>query len=125
MARNRVEKLEDEVMISKAASNVNQAVREGARTGTSSDPRPVIAKFLYRPERLQVTQNKRSLKNDVLIRLENTIGTISSFLFAINHRKLSSKRQLKNIILLNIDLRACVCAWATDRIKSILLKCHN
>ena len=28
---------------------------------------PVIAKFLYRPERLQVIQRKRSLKNDVRI----------------------------------------------------------
>ena len=51
MARNRVEKLEDEVMISKAASNVNQAVREGARTGTSSDPRPVIAKTSFFTDR--------------------------------------------------------------------------
>ena len=42
--------------------------------------------------------------------LENTIGTISPFLFAINHRKSCSKRHLKNIILLNIDLCACVCA---------------
>ena len=41
--------------------------------------------------------------------LENTIGTISPFLFAINHRKSCSKRHLKNIILLNIDLCACVC----------------
>ena len=37
----------------------------GPRTGASNDPRPVIAKFLYRPERLQVIQNKRSLKNGV------------------------------------------------------------
>ena len=42
--------------------------------------------------------------------LENTIGTISPFLFAINNRKCCSKRHLKNIILLNIDLCACVCA---------------
>ena len=42
--------------------------------------------------------------------LENTIRTISPFLFAINHRKCCSKRHLKNIILLNIDLCACVCA---------------
>ena len=40
--------------------------------------------------------------------LENIIGTISPFLFAINHRKSCSKRHLKNIILLNIDLSACV-----------------
>ena len=40
--------------------------------------------------------------------LENTTGTISPFLFAINHRKSCSKRHLKNIILLNIDLCACV-----------------
>ena len=39
----------------------------GHRTGASNDPRPVIAKFLYRPERLQVIQNKRSLKNGVRI----------------------------------------------------------
>ena len=39
----------------------------GPRTGASNDPRPVIAKFLHRPERLQVIQNKRSLKNDVKI----------------------------------------------------------
>ena len=36
----------------------------GPRTGASNDPRPVIAKCLYRPERLQVIQNERSLKND-------------------------------------------------------------
>ena len=36
--------------------------------------------------------------------------TISPFLFAINHRKSCSKRHLKNIILLNIDLCVCVCA---------------
>ena len=34
--------------------------------------------------------------------LENTIGTISPFLFAINNRESCSKRHLKNIILLNI-----------------------
>ena len=28
----------------------------GPRTGASNDPRPVIAKFLYRPERLQVRE---------------------------------------------------------------------
>ena len=39
----------------------------GPRTGASNDPGPVIAKFLYRPERLQVVQNKRSLKNRVKI----------------------------------------------------------
>ena len=39
----------------------------GPRTGASNDPGPVIAKFLYRPERLQVIQNKRSLKNRVRI----------------------------------------------------------
>ena len=44
--------------------------------------------------------------------LENTIGTISPFLFSINHRKSCSKRHLKNIILLNIDGCACVCACA-------------
>ena len=41
--------------------------------------------------------------------LDNTIGTISPFLFAINHRKSCSKRHLKDIILLNIDLCVCVC----------------
>ena len=45
--------------------------------------------------------------------LEDTIGTISPFLFAIDHRKSCSKRHLKNIILLNIDscacVRACLC----------------
>ena len=35
------------------------------RTGASNEPRPVIAKFLYRPERLQIIQKKKSLKNDV------------------------------------------------------------
>ena len=39
----------------------------GPRTGASNDPRPVTAKFLYRPKRLQVIQNKRSLKKDVRI----------------------------------------------------------
>ena len=42
------------------------------------------------------------------IQQDNTIGMISPFLFAINHRKSCSKRHLKNIILLNIDLCACV-----------------
>ena len=42
--------------------------------------------------------------------LENTIGTISPFLFAINHRNF--EKDLKNIILLNIDLSACVCVRA-------------
>ena len=37
------------------------------RTGAASDPRPVIAKFLYRPERFRVIQNKRSLKNGVRV----------------------------------------------------------
>ena len=44
--------------------------------------------------------------------LENTIGTMSFFLFAINHRKSCSKRHLKNIIFLNIDLCGCVCVRA-------------
>ena len=44
--------------------------------------------------------------------LENTTGTISPFLFAINHRKSCSKRHLKNIILLNIDFCGCVCVRA-------------
>ena len=44
------------------------------------------------------------------IQQDHTIGMISPFLFAINHRKFCSKRHLKNIILLNIDLCACVCA---------------
>ena len=64
-----------------------------------------------------------------------TIGTISPFLFAINNRKSCLKRHLKNIILLNIDLCACVCARvrvcvlmnnkAIIRIKSIFLKGLN
>ena len=36
----------------------------GPRTGASNDPRHVIAKFIYRLERLKVIQKKRSLKND-------------------------------------------------------------
>ena len=48
--------------------------------------------------------------------LENTTGTMSPFLFAINHRKSCSKRHLKNIILLNIDLCACVCVRACVRV---------
>ena len=44
------------------------------------------------------------------IQQDNTMEMISPFLFAINHRKSCSKRHLKNIILLNIDLCACVCA---------------
>ena len=43
-------------------------------------------------------------------------GTISPFLFAINHRKSSSKRHLKNIILLNIDLCSCVCVCVCVRV---------
>ena len=70
------------------------------------------------------------------IQQDNTIGMISPFLFAINHRKFCSKRHLKNIILLNIDLCACVCVCVRaclcfnekqnyKRIKSILLKGHD
>ena len=44
--------------------------------------------------------------------LEKTIGAISPFLFAINYRKSCSKQHLKNIILLNNDLCACVCVSA-------------
>ena len=44
--------------------------------------------------------------------LENTIGTISPFIFAINHQKSCSKRHLKYIILLSIDLCVCVCMCA-------------
>ena len=53
--------------------------------------------------------------------LENTIGTISPFLFAINHRKSYSKRHLKNIILLNIDLCACACVC----VRACLCLCFN
>ena len=56
------------------------------------------------------TRSASAQERFALPSLENTIGTISSFLFAINHRKCCSKRHLKNIILLNIDLCACVCA---------------
>lgn len=38
-----------------------------------------------------------------------TMGTISPFLFPIIHPKSCSKRHLKNIILLNIDLCVCAC----------------
>ena len=75
--------------------------KKGKKQDVNDDSFQSYVKFLYRPERLQVIQNKRSLKNG---------GTISPFLFAINHRKCCSKRHLKNIILLNIDLCACVCA---------------
>ena len=57
----------------------------------------------------------------VLPSLENTIGTISSFLFAINHRKSCSKRYLKNIILLSIDLCACVCACVRACVRVCVL----
>ena len=40
--------------------------------------------------------------------LVNTIGMISPFIFAINHQKSCSKRHLKYIILLSIDLCVCV-----------------
>ena len=53
--------------------------------------------------------------------LENTIGTIYPFLFAINHRKSCSKRHLKNIILLNIDLCACRC----ERVRACLCFKNN
>ena len=35
---------------------------EGPRACASNDPRPVIAKFLYRPERLQVIQKKNDVR---------------------------------------------------------------
>ena len=62
-----------------------------------------------------LNMSKKGKKQDVkdcleTIQQDNTIGMISPFLFAINHRKFCSKRHLKNIILLNIDLCACVCA---------------
>ena len=40
--------------------------------------------------------------------LENNIGTISLFLFAINHRKSCSKKHLKNLL----TVRVCVCVGA-------------
>ena len=50
--------------------------------------------------------------------LENTIGTISLFLFAINHRKSCSKKHLKNIILQNID---CVCVYVCACVRVCVL----
>ena len=39
----------------------------GPRTGAATDPRPVIGKFLYRPERFQVIRKNRNLKNGVRV----------------------------------------------------------
>ena len=46
--------------------------------------------------------------------LENTIGTISPFLFSINHRKSCSKRHLQilSCTILTCDVRVCVCVCA-------------
>ena len=45
--------------------------------------------------------------------LENTIGMISPFLFAINHRKYCSKRQLK---ILSCSILTCVRVCACVRV---------
>ena len=37
------------------------------RTDSGTNSRPIIAKFLYRPERLQVIQKKKTLKNGVTV----------------------------------------------------------
>ena len=66
---NCVEKLQtmlsDDLGIKPMIENAHRIGRP--RTGAASDPRPVIAKFLYRPERFRVIQNKRSLKNGVRV----------------------------------------------------------
>ena len=49
-----------------------------------------------------------------------SIGTISPFLFTINHRKSCSKRHFKNIILLNIYLCACARVCVLMNNKAIL-----
>ena len=61
-------------------------------------------------QQLHIPHSRSIFESFALPSLESTIGTISPFLFAINHRKSCSKRHFKNIILLNIDLCACVCA---------------
>ena len=72
-------------------------------------PPPGVARFCdTRISSLKIDFGWLIFEGFALPSLENTIGTISSFLFAINHRKSCSKRHLKNIILLNIDLCACV-----------------
>ena len=74
-------------------------------------PPPSVARFCdTRISSLKIDFGWLIFESFALPSLENTIGTISPFLFAINHRKCCSKRHLKNIILLNIDLCACVCA---------------
>ena len=55
-----------------------------------------------------MTKTKSYLGNQCLTSIYYSLGTISPFLFAINYRKSCSKRHLKNIILLNIDLCSCV-----------------
>ena len=59
-------------------------------------------------QQLHIPHSRSIFESFALPSLESTIGTISPFLFAINHRKSCSKRHIKNIILLNIDLCACV-----------------
>ena len=39
----------------------------GPRADDGADPRPIIAKFIYRPERFCVIQRKRDLKNGVRV----------------------------------------------------------
>ena len=73
-----------------------------------------------------LNMSKKGKKQDVkdcleTIQQDNTIGMISPFLFAINHRKFCSKRHLKNIILLNIDLCACRC----ERVRACLCVKNN
>ena len=85
-----------------------------------------IVKFMYNCYRFPTQE--LIFESSAPPSLVNTIGMISPFIFAINHQKSCSKRHLKYIILLSIDL--CVCFFFCEkqnykRIKSILLKDHD
>ena len=63
------------------------------------------------------------LNRFALLLLENTIGMISPFLFAINHRKSFSKRHLKILscsILTGVRVCACVRVRVLINNKAIL-----
>ena len=64
-------------------------------------------------QQLQIPHSRINIESSAPPSLVNTIGMISPFIFAINHQKSCSKRHLKYIILLSIDLCVCVCVFFT------------
>ena len=57
--------LSDDLGIETSIENAHRI--GGPRADDRADPRPIIAKFIYRPERFCVIQRKRDLKNGVRV----------------------------------------------------------